>query len=412
MPSANSPTESTWQLMGGRVALGPRQGEPLDVIVTGARISGLVRPGSSPSNPAGRVIPLEGCLLLPGLVNAHDHLEFSLFPRLGRGPFANARAWAEAVYRPAESPIREQLQIPKRDRLIWGGLKCLLSGVTTVCHHNPYEAEVFEYGFPVRVVKRFGWAHSIEFSDDIAERFAATAPHEPFLIHLGEATDRPGRWQVFDLDAMGALDGRTVLVHGVALDEAGLALVEQRGAALIWCPSSNLFTLGVTLGGPAFGRQIPMALATDSALTGEGDLLDELRVARGLGRVDPSRLYAMVTTEAAAVLQLHQGEGRLAEGGPADLVAVADPGGAPAEVLGGENPPEPVLVMVRGRVRLVAENFADRLDAGLTGRLRRIRTAGRAACLVDADMPGLIASARKALGGDQAIRLAGRTLEE
>jgi cytosine/adenosine deaminase-related metal-dependent hydrolase len=368
------------------------------------------------------VIPLEGCLLLPGLVNAHDHLEFSLFPRLGRGPFPNAREWAREVYRPSESPVREQLQIPKRERLIWGGLKNLLSGVTTVCHHNPYEPELFGNAFPVRVVSRFGWAHSPDFSDDIPARFAATPPEAPFVIHLGEATDPAGRRQIFELDAMGALDSRTVLVHGVALDGEGLALVEQRGAALVWCPTSNLFTLGATLDGAVFESNIRLALATDSALTGEGDLLDELRVARRLGptRLGPTRLgptgsarlYEMVTTEAAAVLRLEQGEGRLTAGGAADLFAIADPGCPPCDALAGEPLCEPLLVMVGGEIKLVAEEFAGRLDSRLTRGLRRIKAAGRRACLVDADVPALLASARRALGADQPIRLAGKPLED
>src|SRR5262245_872485 len=48
-------------------------------------------------------LDLSGWLLLPGLINAHDHLELNLFPRLGRGPFRNYREWAEAVYHPNTS---------------------------------------------------------------------------------------------------------------------------------------------------------------------------------------------------------------------------------------------------------------------------------------------------------------------
>jgi hypothetical protein len=98
---------------------------------------------------------------MPGLINAHDHLEFNLFPQLGRGTYPNAAAWARDIYHPGRSPIREQLRVPKPVRLWWGALKNLLSGVTTVCHHNPYEREVFGVDFPVRVVRRFSWAHSL-----------------------------------------------------------------------------------------------------------------------------------------------------------------------------------------------------------------------------------------------------------
>jgi hypothetical protein len=64
-------------------------------------------------------LPLDGFLVLPGLVNAHDHLEFNLFPNLGRGPYPNAAAWAEDIYYPACPPIRENLLVPKSTRLQW-----------------------------------------------------------------------------------------------------------------------------------------------------------------------------------------------------------------------------------------------------------------------------------------------------
>ena len=51
---------------------------------------------------------------------------------------------------------------------MWGGLKNLLSGVTTVAHHNAFSGAVFTPDFPVRVVERYGWAHSLAFSPDVA----------------------------------------------------------------------------------------------------------------------------------------------------------------------------------------------------------------------------------------------------
>ena len=70
--------------------------------------------------------------ILPGLINAHDHLEYALFPRLGSGPYPSATEWARDIYHPTKSPVREQLRVPKRLRLIWGGLRNLLAGVVEV----------------------------------------------------------------------------------------------------------------------------------------------------------------------------------------------------------------------------------------------------------------------------------------
>ena len=392
---------------GARVALGPRQSARLDLEIRDGRIVGLHEPGTSPTVPDAAILRLSGRLLLPGLVNAHEHLEFSLFPRLGRGPYPSARAWSEEIYQPHESPIREHLEVPKEDRLRWGGLRNLLAGVTTVCHHNPYDAGVFESGFPIRVVKEFGWAHSLAFSDDIASRFQQTPPEWPFILHLGEGTDDESGQEIFRLAELGVLDGRTVLVHGVALDEPGLALVEQSQASIIWCPSSNLFLLGRTLDDCLWERGIPTALATDSSLTAEGDLLDELAVAACTGSLSNETLYEGVTATAAQILCLCNGEGTLKKGGVADFMAVRNTGDRPCDVLTELGSKDIELVMVGGRVKLLAAPSRDLVPESAASCLQRL-VIDDVAVLVDADIPRLTASASAALGKD--IRLAGRRI--
>src|SRR5882672_1044279 len=81
-------------------------------------------------------IPFENQYVYPGLINAHDHLEMNLYPRLGNPPYRNYVEWGNDIYRVHESPVREIERVDIRDRLLWGGIKNLLSGVTTVIHHN------------------------------------------------------------------------------------------------------------------------------------------------------------------------------------------------------------------------------------------------------------------------------------
>ena len=322
-------------------------------------------------------LDLSGLQILPGLINAHDHLEFALFPRLGRGPYANATEWARDIYHPERDPVRRHLQVPKPLRLIWGGLRNLLAGVTTVSHHDPYHP-VFEGDFPVRVLRNYGWAHSFAFTEDVRACFDATPAGAPFLIHLGEGTDTAAAREIFQLHELGALTDRTVLVHAVALDKDGWNLVKRAGAAVIWCPRSNLFTLGRTLAPETIASGVPVALGTDSPLTTEGDFLDELKHASGA--VDP---YA-----SRSILRL--------PARPDDWIA--------ARALG--EPPE--LVVIDGQIRLVSARLATSLPPDLRSKFHELSLANRPNVLVRWNIPQLIAETRSRLGEE--IRLAGRSI--
>ena len=415
MLAADSPAKNTsvaarpgaWYVTGARVALDAGRADSLDLEIRDGRIRRLHEPRGCSPEPGDEVLALDDRLLLPGLVNAHDHLNFSLFPKLGRGPYPNARAWSDDIYRPAESPVREHLAVPDADRLVWGGIRNLLGGVTTVCHHNPYDATVFERGFPIRVVKEFDWAHSLAFDDDIAQRFQQTPPDWPFILHLGEGTDSESQQEIFRLAEMGALRRRTVLVHGVGLDEAGLALVKQSQASMIWCPSSNVFLLGQTLDDGFWEKGIPTALATDSSLTANGDLFDEVVAAARNSSLSREALYEKVTTTAAQVLRLRNGEGTLREAGVADFVAVRDTGGRPCDVLAELRAKDVEMVVVGGRVKLIAEAYREVVPGPVVSCLHRL-TVGDVAVLVDADIPRLAASAAATVGGD--LRLAGKRI--
>lgn len=348
---------------------------------------------------------LTGYFVLPGLVNAHDHLEFNLFPRLGRGPYTSAEEWAEDLHRCEGATIRAHSAVPKMVRLWWGGVKNLLCGVTTVGHHNPYDEQVFEPAFPVRVLRRFGWAHSLTFGKQITAAFQRTPADAPFILHLGEGVDQGSRREIFLLDQLGALDSRTVIVHGVGLDSAGRDLLDQHGAALVWCPTSNLFTLGRTLNLSEVSRIRRLALGSDSALTAQGDLLDELRtVGRDLGG-SPGQLYSLVTDRAADVLRLHNGEGTLREGAKADLVVIEWRGEPPAESLARTTFRDIHAVIVGGRLHLVSPQLADRWASTALEGLESLDVEGTERW-VRAPVEALLTATRPYLG--EPIRLAGR----
>ena len=383
-------------LAGARVAVSACESIQRNIWIQGSRIRGL-----HAEKPRAPVLDLTGFLILPGLINAHDHLEFNLFPRLGRGPYANAIEWAKEIYQPCKSPVRQHMQVPKTVRLLWGGIKNLLSGATTVSHHNPYQASVFNRRFPVRVVKRFGWAHSLHFSVDAEERFRRTPRDAPFIIHAGEGRDSEARDEIVQLDRCGMLTPSTVIVHGVAFEREDLRLIAERGSSLIWCPTSNCFTIGKTLSPEVFEAGIPIALGTDSALTATGDLVDEIRAAHEY--VPIAKLYRMVTEQAARILRLSSGEGTIQENGLADLLVVADNQQTPAEALLNLYPE---LMIVNGRVKLFSSRVADRLNLWGAPSFQPIAVENRGFWFVAVDVLTLLEVARRELGGE--CRLAGK----
>jgi cytosine/adenosine deaminase-related metal-dependent hydrolase len=298
------------------------------------------------------VVDVEGAFVLPGLVNAHDHLELNHFGRLKfRDSYDNASSWIDDM-RPklrADPAIREGQSHRLRDRLLVGALKNLLSGVTTVSHHNPLYRELGR-GFPVRVVRRYGWAHSffLETGPDVAKAYRKTSLDAPFLIHLAEGFDASARGELSRLRELGCLRENTVLVHGVGISPEDWTSVRRAGAGLVWCPSSNLYLLGRTAPIDRFLDSDPsscdsIALGTDSRLSGSRDLLEELRVAQRAATVAPLDLARMVTANAACLLRVPEA-GRIAPGLPADLVVIPPLAEDPAHAL---------LALDRSRIRLV-----------------------------------------------------------
>ena len=304
-----------------------------------------------------RVIDLGGLALLPGLINAHDHLSLDLLPRLGNPPYRNSYQWHADLRRNYPVAAWQHRPITEGDRVLWGAYRNLFSGVTTVAHHGPLAVRFLVDGsLPVRLRLPMACAESLAKDPDVGARARHARARMPFAIHLAEGVDATARSEIGRLDALGALGPGTIVVHGVALDADGRRLMAARGAALVWCPRSNHYLFGVTAAVEAMPANVPIALATDSTMTGSVTLFDELRFAAGLGKVSPERLLAMVTTEAAEVVMSPE-RGRIAVGAPADMIALP-PVGTPIDTLLAAQPRSLELVMVGGRVRLAAPRFA------------------------------------------------------
>jgi cytosine/adenosine deaminase-related metal-dependent hydrolase/ubiquinone/menaquinone biosynthesis C-methylase UbiE len=340
-------------------ALGPNEMAALSVSIEGNTISSVV--SRAALSHSDQVVDLSGYLLFPGFINTHDHLEFALFPRLGSPPYRNATQWATDIQANESATIALHKQVPKDTRLWWGGVRNLLCGATTVCHHNPLDPVLRDKDFPVRVVTQYGWAHSPAFAANISGALQSTGADEPFLIHACEGMDKEAFAELYALDALHALEHRSVLIHGLALDEAGIALLNKRDASLVVCPSSNQFLFGKTHMRDQLLSVKRLALGSDSPLTAKGDLLDELRFAKSVCGMHANELYALITGSAANILRLRHGEGALRPGSIANLVAVRHRAGTSAEILSELSWRDVEFVMIGGRIQLASAAIMDRL---------------------------------------------------
>ncbi len=271
-------------------------GRPLSVRVVGSRIAAV----NADPQPGDTHIDLRGARLLPGLINAHDHLQLNALPRLKyRELYGNAAEWIDDIRPRLESDpmFVANRAVERADRLLIGGIKNLLSGATTVAHHDPLYPGLAEDAFPIRVIASYGWSHSLSLdgAEQVRRAHRETPADWPWIIHAAEGTDVAAAAEFDRLESLGCITTNTLIVHGLALTPGQQVRLDAAGAGLIWCPSSNLHLFGRTLDVEALSTRGLVALGSDSRLSGARDLLAELRVARVCSGFDEARLEALVS---------------------------------------------------------------------------------------------------------------------
>jgi 5-methylthioadenosine/S-adenosylhomocysteine deaminase len=318
------------------------------------------------------VIDAGGMALLPGLVNGHGHAAMTLmrgygadlplmtwlhdkiFPveakltaddvywgtrlacvemiRSGTVRFWDMYWQPEAVARAVEdSGMRASVALPLVD-----GLDADKSDALHADAERSFDA-LADAG--PRITPTLG-PHSIYLVSEKSLHWIADMSSERDLrvhIHLseteGEVHDcvaahglRPAAY----LDRVGALTARTILAHGVWLDDDELGLVGERGATIVTNPVSNLKLAvgGVFPYAKARRHGIPVGLGTDGASSNNSlDLFQDVKhlaLVQKHAERDPA---AMPATEAWAVATGQRApalgqSGRVAVGEPADFLLV------------------------------------------------------------------------------------------
>lgn len=352
------------------------------VAITGDRIVGVGATSQLRSDhPGAHEVDLRGCVLTPGMIDAHQHLTGdplirSCIPDL-LPPGASIFEWSVPVHASHEPDDDEA-------SAVLSAVEALCAGVTTVveagtvAHADRVAAGLERVG--VRATLGV-WGWDIEEgpfaapAQEVLERQAAVIDAFPagglvegwvtlvghdlasdellagaadlarrrgtnMTMHLSPTSsdperylERTGRRPVAHLDTLGVLGEHLLIAHGVWLDDAEIELILETRTAIAYCPWAYL-RLGQGVCGHGRHAEIVerggrVALGCDA--TNAGDSIDVLRtaaVAAGLARdtrVDPTRFgahdaFALATIDGARAIGMDDRIGSLEPGKQADVV--------------------------------------------------------------------------------------------
>jgi 5-methylthioadenosine/S-adenosylhomocysteine deaminase len=321
-----------------------------------------------------------GCVILPGFVNAHSHLEYAVYSGFGDG--LDFPTWiALHIERKQRIDLADMEAIARL-----GALACLRSGITTVGDCSFSGASVTacaEVGLPgIVYLEVFGTSEG-----QLAERFApmrdrvagtlseqvrlGVSPHAPYTVgvdlyracdelglpvatHLAESEsetqflrDGTGPWEAFAdwlvppagttgirlLEDSGLLGPRVLAAHCVQADPEEIEILAARDVAVAHCPRSNaLLGCGVAPLRELREAGVRVCIATDSpASTPSFDMFDEMRAAIVAARARERRPDALTAADAlelatmggARALGAHASRGSITPGKRADLTVLS-----------------------------------------------------------------------------------------
>lgn len=356
-----------------------------------------------PLPPSGELsLDLPGALAFPGLINSHDHLDFNLFPPLGKGGYTNYSAWGKNIHTQNQAEISAVIKIPLALRTQWGIYKNLLSGVTTVVNHGQ-RLVIDGAGAMISVLQNAHSLHSVAFEKNWKWKINRPRAGKPIVIHVGEGTDTAAAREIDRLIKWNLFSKSLIGVHGVAMNERQA----KDFTALVWCPVSNYFLLDRTAQIDRLKKELPILFGTDSTLTAGWNIWDHIRLARQVGLLTDKELFDSLTTTPARIWGL-QHTGTINPGQYADLV-IAGPRIDALEPKAPKTPdkiglndfysidPEELLLVIHhGRIRLFDASLHDSLaSAGMeTGIYQPVVVKGRRK-YVQGDLPRLVEKIRE-----------------
>ncbi|MBM7479156.1 hypothetical protein ACFP63_01345 [Oerskovia jenensis] len=320
------------------------------------------------------VVDVGTSLVLPGLIDLHNHLAYDTLPLWVEPsqtvPFAHHDSWPRAKTYAASTtwPAYAFITASPQELLAYVETKAIVGGTTSVQGSPPMNRP--RDGWLVREIddESFGTGDRTMVltsvltakPTDLADRANRMRAGSLFVYHCAEG--QPGSLvarEYTDAEAAGCLQPRFVAVHATAVDAAGFARWTNPGA-VVWSPFSNLWLYGVTTDVPAArAAGLDVCLGADWAPSGSKNVLGELKAARLAADhagwdLDDEALVRMATCVPGDVLARAWGRqtGRLQSGALADvLVLHAERGADPFATVVAATEEDVDLVVIDGVAR-------------------------------------------------------------
>ncbi len=332
--------------------------------------------GPAPGPPPGedeQVIDASGCVVMPGLINAHTHVSMTLLR--GYADDMALQAWLEQKIWPAEMKLR-------REDVYWGAMlgiaEMLRSGTTTFndMYHFPAAVAdaVMDSGIRACIsgvllgiipTAEETLREAIELTAELKARnesrlIPMLAPHAPYTcpdpllqrmaeaaaelgvaihIHLSETAKEVedslrehGATPVQHLADLGIFEVPVVAPHCVHLTDQDIDLLVEHRVGVVHCPTSNMkLASGFAPVPKLLSAGAKLGLGTDGASSNNDlDMFEEMMVGAVIAKghtgdptvVSALQMLAMATRGSAEALGIADQVGTLTPGKRADVIVV------------------------------------------------------------------------------------------
>jgi 5-methylthioadenosine/S-adenosylhomocysteine deaminase len=289
--------------------------------------------------PNNAIILHTNGVILPGLIDLHNHLTWNIFPRWKPiEEFGSRYDWQEkAIYKTlmtsphkglVEAGLTCEMQRYAEVKAITQGATSVIGSLRRPCNRglarnlddDPTLGQILYNVYPLQMTETI-----------LKEAKEILSSNGTLLVHLAEGSpnDTTSAGEFSILKGRGLLRPGVSLIHGVALKESDFRAMANASVGFVWSPRSNLELYGETANlKAAIENDVITAIAPDWSPTGSDGLLSELNYAAtwnfGLEHslVDDRLLLEMATINPAKLVRLDKRIGVLKEGYLADVLVL------------------------------------------------------------------------------------------